>query len=1077
MKKRILALLLAVLMVLALFPMSVFAEDKYEIANGDFWNGDQKVSVNELIQAETDINVVSHNEEGENTCVVVMLDGEAYYEPVVSDEVTVEFPVDVCYGGVSTEPDGDCTEYVHAFETYVEEVAVEEIENTAVLGEESAPEETEELIDNEAELLPEEETPANEDLIENEAELLPEEVPEELPEEEISEEIVENEEKTGEPTLEEEVGEKAEEEPEMLFATAPLGTPAPETYTVTYVPFEFEDISQTLEDQTSLSEADLAPWTGERADLYAEFVGWYYYEEVGTGLLTAEKPTLVTPKHDLTEEETDQIVNNLKENNTLTVRKNATAGMVLEKDITLYGNWKYNVTFKPGEGGTGTMESVQKSFDDDYPAPECAFTAPEGKVFRCWEISLDNPADDYTEEIDPGDYAPALYGTWYGNVTLTALWENKEISVVDAAPVVPLAGAKPNYSAVAVTSDPANAIKEVSIEWFGFNGRKLDKNTVFKAGMTYTAMIRLTADNEHTFAEDAAFENGDIRVSADGTKAVLLMSWTLPMKAPKVVDRINAFIEEPVIGKEADEDVTFTYGKTVTAPHTDATATVEWYEVSGGKETYHLSVFPFEAGKTYRVKITTHAPEGCVFSKSTVAFVAGNKAEIAFDQTDTTKATISYIWKLIDPTAINEIDAFVDAPKAGEKPDRIAKYKTLPEGGIAAYGDVIWYVSYTGSCRPKDWTRMKKGSAFKADRYYLAAFNVEAKKDGLPFLADLDVKVNGEKVADDDVIVNTEKGTAYFEYIWYIEEVKETKISHVEAKIDSPVVGERPDYTASFLSAPKNALEAYEVTWYVYDAKHGDWDRMSSKETFKKGETYGVKIEVYADDEYIFKKSVTGNINGFEHDERACDIYDPAHPYEIAIFHSWKNISDKYTVTGTEDWYKGSKESLSFRSSASFKKFKGVKMDGALIAEKNYTAESGSTIVALKPSYLETLALGYHTVTIVSTDGEVSMEFEVHGDQKLKCKHSVSKLSGMKEATCTEKGYTGDRICKSCGAILEKGKVIPAAGHHYVNGTCTECGMRKDREKNPDTGASLTSLAVAAVLAGAAAVLAGKKRK
>ena len=1068
MKKRILALLLAVLMVLAIFPLTAFASDKYEIENGVFWKNDQKVPVDEVIDAETVITVANQNGEGENTCVIVTLDGEAYCDPVVSNEVTVEFPIDVCYGGVSTEPDGDCTKYVHAFETYAEEVAVEEIENTAVLGEESAPEETEELIDNEAELFPEEETPANEDLIENEAELLSEEVPEELPEEEISEEIVENEEKTGEPTLEE-VGEKAEEEPEMLFAAAPLGTPAPETYTVTYVPFEFEDISQTLEDQTSLSEADLAPWTGERAGLYKEFVGWYYYEEVGTGLLlskTASKPS---------KEEINDIVGTFKEAKTLTVRKTAEP-MTLTGDITLYGDWNYQVTFD-GNGGIGTMAPVVKGFADDYTAPECAFTAPEGKVFRCWEISLDNPADDYTEEIDPGDYAPALYGTWYGNVTLTALWENEEISAVDAVPVAPLAGAKPNYSAIAVTSDPANAIKEVSIEWFGFNGRKLDKNTVFKAGMTYTAMIRLTADNEHTFAEDAAFENGDIRVSADGKKAVLLMSWTLPMKAPKVVDRINAFIEEPVIGKEADEDVTFTYGKTVTAPHTDATATVEWYEVSGGKETYHLSVFPFEAGKTYRVKITMHAPEGCVFSKSTVAFVAGNKAEIAFDQTDTTKATVSYIWKLIDPTAINEIDAFVDAPKAGEKPDRIAKYKTLPEGGVAAYGDVIWYVSYTGSCRPKDWTRMKKGSAFKADRYYLAAFNVEAKKDGLPFLADLDVKVNGEKVADDDVIVNTEKGTAYFEYIWYIEEVKETKISHVEAKIDSPVVGERPDYAASFLSAPKSALEAYEVTWYVYDAKHGDWDRMSSKETFKKGETYGVKIEVYADDEYIFKKSVTGSINGFEHDERFCDIYDSHYPYEIVLFHSWKNISDKYSVSGTEDWYKGSNESLSFRSTASFKKFKGVKVDGALIAEKNYTAESGSTIVALKPSYLETLALGYHTVTIVSTDGEVSMEFEVHGDPKLKCKHSVSKLSGMKEATCTEKGYTGDRICKSCGAILEKGKVIPAAGHHYVNGTCTECGMRKDREKNPDTGASLTSLAVAAVLAGAAAVLACKKRK
>lgn len=110
------------------------------------------------------------------------------------------------------------------------------------------------------------------------------------------------------------------------------------------------------------------------------------------------------------------------------------------------------------------------------------------------------------------------------------------------------------------------------------------------------------------------------------------------------------------------------------------------------------------------------------------------------------------------------------------------------------------------------------------------------------------------------------------------------------------------------------------------------------------------------------------------------------------------------------------------------------------------------------------------------------------------------ELVGAKEATCTEEGYTGDKICTVCKAVLKKGTVIPAighkltkteaksptctedgnieywtcsvcnahfsdeagtteisldetvipaTGHHYVNGYCTECGQR-DPDYRPD---------------------------
>ena len=43
--------------------------------------------------------------------------------------------------------------------------------------------------------------------------------------------------------------------------------------------------------------------------------------------------------------------------------------------------------------------------------------------------------------------------------------------------------------------------------------------------------------------------------------------------------------------------------------------------------------------------------------------------------------------------------------------------------------------------------------------------------------------------------------------------------------------------------------------------------------------------------------------------------------------------------------------------------------------------------------------------------------------------HGESEVKGAKEATCTEDGYTGDKVCKVCGKILEKGTVIEKFGH------------------------------------------------
>ena len=63
--------------------------------------------------------------------------------------------------------------------------------------------------------------------------------------------------------------------------------------------------------------------------------------------------------------------------------------------------------------------------------------------------------------------------------------------------------------------------------------------------------------------------------------------------------------------------------------------------------------------------------------------------------------------------------------------------------------------------------------------------------------------------------------------------------------------------------------------------------------------------------------------------------------------------------------------------------------------------------------------------------------------------HGETEIQNAKEATCTEDGYTGDEVCTVCGEVVTAGEIIPATGHHYVNGYCTECGHR-DPDYRPD---------------------------
>lgn len=106
-------------------------------------------------------------------------------------------------------------------------------------------------------------------------------------------------------------------------------------------------------------------------------------------------------------------------------------------------------------------------------------------------------------------------------------------------------------------------------------------------------------------------------------------------------------------------------------------------------------------------------------------------------------------------------------------------------------------------------------------------------------------------------------------------------------------------------------------------------------------------------------------------------------------------IKTPYAITeGTGSSYAlQSGSSLTVRGNGDFSKFTGIKVDGVQIGAENYEAKSGSTIVTLKSSYLDTLTAGTHSLEILWTDGSASTAFAVQQSESQKPDDDVKELN------------------------------------------------------------------------------------
>lgn len=152
------------------------------------------------------------------------------------------------------------------------------------------------------------------------------------------------------------------------------------------------------------------------------------------------------------------------------------------------------------------------------------------------------------------------------------------------------------------------------------------------------------------------------------------------------------------------------------------------------------------------------------------------------------------------------------------------------------------------------------------------------------------------------------------------------------------------------------------------------------------GHTYGDLLP--HDYRWVIDQEATTEATGLKHEEcTACGNKrsegtvipkQPRHSSSVSTPDIQPILTAENAKSATD--YSGGIYGLTFRASTGYGSFKGVKVNGKTIGAGNYIAEeNGGTEIYLKAAYLQTLAPGKYTMTVMTESGEVTTEFTVGG--------------------------------------------------------------------------------------------------
>lgn len=229
------------------------------------------------------------------------------------------------------------------------------------------------------------------------------------------------------------------------------------------------------------------------------------------------------------------------------------------------------------------------------------------------------------------------------------------------------------------------------------------------------------------------------------------------------------------------------------------------------------------------------------------------------------------------------------------------------------------------------------------------------------------------------------KGQSYTDFTWSLDD---NSLGTCDFKDSELVANYRPGFTMSFHGMKGTVNNQSDYIYEIdkeYNKEKDVTEYIGFDETdldiSRNGYTFA---GWYLDSDYTrpfygLNDDRTYDMNG----DGVYDYKDEGEPFEgsnwnMDLYAKWEPAKAPEIIEGSKQtWTKASSEGASFRSDAEYADFIKVTVDGADLSAENYTVESGSTIVKLKASYLETLTIGKHTIAIISENGTAETEFSI----------------------------------------------------------------------------------------------------
>lgn len=170
-------------------------------------------------------------------------------------------------------------------------------------------------------------------------------------------------------------------------------------------------------------------------------------------------------------------------------------------------------------------------------------------------------------------------------------------------------------------------------------------------------------------------------------------------------------------------------------------------------------------------------------------------------------------------------------------------------------------------------------------------------------------------------------------------------------------------------------------------------------------------------------------------------------------------------TNGTDTEYTiGSGTGASIHCTYELADFINVAIDGNIVNANSYTLAEGSTILTFNPDYLDTLAVGEHTVTLNYTNASVSSVLTIIANTTASEENTTSESESISDSGTSEENDVSDKTEKVEPDNQTQSSIATGAGNSA---------------KSPSTGADSAMLAAiaAGICAGTAVLITAKGRR